>query len=84
MDEKTLRALIQAGAVRRVRIIAHGARFHVEADTATSTVIAATGKGIPRTWATLDASARWLRDLGIGTAQVDVSRWQPAQRGLTL
>lgn len=84
MNEKTLRALVQAGAVRRVRIVADGARFHVEADTATSTVVAATGKGVPKTWATLDALARWLRELGIGTAQLDVSRWMPAQRGLGL
>lgn len=38
MDERTFRALVQAGAVRRVRIIAGGARFHVEADTATGTL----------------------------------------------
>jgi len=31
MNEKTLRALIKAGAVRKLRIIADGSRFHVEA-----------------------------------------------------
>jgi hypothetical protein len=82
MNEKTLRALAEAGAVKRVRIIADGARFHVEADTPTATVVAATGKGAPRTWGSLDASAKWVRALGIGTAQLDVSRWQPGQRGL--
>ena len=45
MNEKTLRALVEAGAVKRVRIIADGARFHVEADTPTATVVAATSKG---------------------------------------
>ena len=84
MDEKTFRALVDAGAVRRVRIIADGSRFHVEADTASGTLIAATGKGKPRTWSTLDASARWVRALGIGSAQLDVSRWQPGQRRLAL
>ena len=82
MNEKTLRTLVEAGAVKRVRIIADGARFHVEADTPTATVVAATGKGTPRTWGSLDASAKWVRALGIGTAQLDVSRWQPGQRGL--
>ncbi|HQZ03993.1 MAG TPA: hypothetical protein PKW99_15215 [Thauera sp.] len=82
MDEKTLRALVEAGAVKRIRIIADGARFHVEADTPTATVTAATAKGAPKTWSTLDASAKWVRALGIGTAQLDVSRWQPEQRGL--
>jgi hypothetical protein len=84
MNEQTLRALVNAGAVRRIRIIADGARFHVEADTATGTLIAATGKGAPRTFGSLDATARWMHRLGLGIAQLDVSRWQPQQRGLTL
>ena len=84
MNEKTLLALIQAGAVKRVRVIADGARFHVEADTPTATHIAQTGKGQPRTWGSLDATAKWLRTLGIGTAQVDVSRWHPEQRALKI
>ena len=84
MNEQTLRELVNAGAVRRVRIIADGARFHVEADTATGTLIAATGKGAPRTFGSLDATARWMHRLGLGIAQLDVSRWQPQQRGLTL
>lgn len=84
MNERTLRALVEAGAIRRVRIIADGARFHVEADTATATVIAATGRGAPRTFGSLDAAARWMRRLGIASARLDVSRWQPQQRGLAL
>ncbi|MGH8274951.1 MAG: hypothetical protein ACRD22_00755 [Terriglobia bacterium] len=84
MNEKTLRALVEAGAIRRVRIVANGARFYVEADTATATLIAATLKGAPKTWSTLDASARWVRGLGIGAIQLDVSRWQPEQRSLAV
>lgn len=84
MNEKTLRALVQAGAVKRVRVIADGARFHVEADTQTATHVAQTSKGPARTWGSLDATAKWLRALGIGTAQLDVSRWQPDQRSLRL
>ena len=84
MNEKTLRALVEAGAIRRVRIVADGSRFHVEADTANTTVVAHTGKGKPITWGTLDAAARWMRALGIGSAQLDVSRWSPEQRGLAL
>lgn len=84
MNEKTLRALVDAGAVRRIRIVADGARFHVEVDTSTATVIAATTKGTAKTWGSIDASAKWVRALGIGTAQLDVSRWQPGQRALAL
>ena len=84
MNEKMLRALIDAGAVKRVRIVAEGARFHVELDTPTSTVVAHTFKGGAKTWGSLDASARWVRALGIGAMHLDVARWQPEQRGLRL
>lgn len=58
MNERTLRALVEAGAVKRVRIVADGARFHLEAVTPTMTVVATTGKGLPKTWGSLDAAAR--------------------------
>jgi hypothetical protein len=82
MNEKTLRALVDAGAVRRIRIIADGARFHVEADTATATVVVVTIKGTVKTWGSLDSAAKWVRGLGIGRAQVELSKWQPDQRAL--
>jgi hypothetical protein len=47
-------------------------------------LIAATGKGAPRTFGSLDATARWMDRLGIGTAQLDVSRGQSRQRALAL
>lgn len=84
MNEKTLRALIDAGAVKRVRIVAEGARFHVEVDTPAITIVAQTLKGAPKAWGSLDASARWVRALGIGTVQLDIARWQPEQRALRL
>ncbi len=84
MNEKTLRALVDAGAVRRIRIIANGARFHVEADTPTGSITAFTLKGTVKTWSSLDAAAKWVRSLGIGTAQLDVAKWQPEQKGLRL
>ncbi len=40
MNERTLRALVEAGAVKRVRIVTDGARFHLEAVTPTMTVVA--------------------------------------------
>jgi len=82
MNEKTLRALIEAGAVKRLRIVADGGRFRVEVDTAASTQMAMTTKGAPRTWGTIDASAKWLRGLGIGTAQLQLERWQPGQKSM--
>ena len=84
MNEKTLKALVSAGAVKRVRIIGDGALFHVEADTPNGAVAALTQKGMPKTWRSLDAAARWVRSLGMGSAQVDMARWQPGQGGLAL
>ncbi|MEO1202824.1 MAG: hypothetical protein AAFX10_08960 [Pseudomonadota bacterium] len=82
MDEKTLRALVAAGAVRNIDIIASGARFHVEARTPNGAVTAETRKGKVKTWVTLDAAARWVRGLGVGGARVNLTHWQPGQREL--
>jgi hypothetical protein len=82
MDEKTLRALVDAGAVKGVRIIGDGAFFHVEVATNNGAFAALTGKGSPKTWRTLDASAKWVKGLGVGSAQVELGRWQPKQGGM--
>ena len=82
MDEKTLKAMVAAGAVRNIDIIASGARFHVEARTPNGAVTAETKKGKVKTWVTLDAAARWVRGLGIGGARINLTHWQPAQREL--
>lgn len=84
MNEKTIRALVEAGAIKRIRIVAKGCVFHVEADTLKGTITAVTIRGKIKTWSTLDASARWVRSLGIGQAQIQMSHWQPGQRGLRL
>lgn len=84
MNEKTLRALIEAGAVKRIRIVAEGALIHVEADTPNGSIVASTVKGAVKSWGTLDAAARWVRALGMGTMQLDVAKWQSDQRGLRL
>ncbi len=84
MDERTLRALVAAGAIRKVSIIASGARFHIEASTANSAITAQTGKGKIKTWVSLDAAAKWVRKLGIGGARIDLTHWQPGQRELSV
>ena len=45
---------------------------------------ALTLKGTPKTWRTLDAAAKWVRGLGMGSAQIELARWQPGQTGLRL
>ena len=84
MDGKTLKVLVEAGAIRRMRIIGDGSLFRVEADTQTGPVMANTLKGKLKTWSTLDAAAKWVRDLGVGSLQLEIGKWQPDQKSLKL
>ncbi len=84
MDERMLKAMVAAGAVKRINIIARGARFHIEAKTPNGPITAETRKGKVRTWVTLDAAARWVRGLGIGGAHISLTHWQPGQRELSV
>jgi hypothetical protein len=84
VNEKTFRTLIEAGAVKKVSIVAQGGRFHVEAKTPNGTLTALTLKGDVKTWTSLDSVARWVRGLGIGTVNVMLAGWQPGQRSLGL
>jgi len=84
MDARTLRALVAAGAVKRVRIVAHGAHFHVVAETGGGPVTASTQRGRVRTWRSLDTAAAWVRGLGVGSLELELDQWQPGQRPLAL
>ena len=84
MDERLLKAMVAAGAIKNIHIIASGARFHVEAKTPNGPITAETRKGKVRTWVTLDAAARWVRGLGVGAAQINLTHWQPDQRELSV
>ena len=80
MNKKVLRAMVEAGAVKKVDIVARGALFHIEANTPNGAVTAETQHGKVRTWVTLDAAAKWVRSLGLGSAQIKIANWQPGQR----
>ena len=84
MDEKTMRALVEAGAVKRIHIIANGGTFHVKADTHNGSITASTLKGAIKTWSSIDTAAKWVRSLGIGKAQINITKWQPGQKTLGL
>ncbi|MCH8336464.1 MAG: hypothetical protein IIC61_11310, partial [Proteobacteria bacterium] len=45
MDEKMMRAMVAAGAIKKINIIGNGARFHIEANTPNGSVTAETHKG---------------------------------------
>ena len=84
MDERLMKAMVAAGAIKRIDIIGNGARFHVEANTPNGPITAETRKGKIKTWVTLDAAAKWVRSIGVGTAKVNLAHWQPGQRELQL
>lgn len=84
MNEKTIKALVDAGAIRKVMIIADGAAIHVDIVTQGGSTTATTNKGSIKTWASLDASAKWVKNLGLGSINLEIGRWQPGQKRLSI
>lgn len=84
MNEKVIRALVEAGAVKGVRIVAARASIHVEIMTSGGNTVAETNKGKPKTWSTLQAAAKWVRSIGVAEAKLDMRHWTPEQRGISL
>ena len=84
MNEKTLKALIDAGAIKKIRIIAEGSTIYVEVISDKQTITAQTLKGKLKAWRTLDSAAKWVKSLGAGKAELNIARWRPEQRGMQL
>jgi hypothetical protein len=84
VNEKTIRALVEAGAIKKVFIIADGATIHVDIVTQSGTITATTNKVTIKTWASLDSSAKWVRNLGVGSAFLEMGRWLPGQKRIAL
>ena len=84
MNEKILRALVEAGAVKKIKITAEGSTIYVEAYTGSEVTTAKTIKGKLKTWSTIDSAAKWVRSLGIGQMQLDMAKWQPGQKKLNV
>ena len=84
MNGKILRALVEAGAVKKIKITAEGSTIYVEAYTGSEATTAKTIKGKLKTWSTIDSAAKWVRSLGIGQMQLDMAKWQPEQKKLNV
>ena len=84
MNEKILRALVEAGAVKKIKITAEGSTIYVEAYTGSEAITAKTIKGKLKTWSTIDSASKWVRSLGIGQMQLDMAKWQPDQKKLSV
>ena len=82
MNEKMLKTMVDAAAVKRARIIANGSRFHVEVDAPGKSFTVETGKGSVRTWTSIGSAAKWLRGIGIGHIALDLAHWSPGQKSL--
>jgi len=75
MDSKTLKAVIEAGAVKHASIIADGASVHIKFTTRNGDSNPATTlKRAIKARSTIDAAAKWVRGLGIGEAKLNVFR----------
>ena len=84
MNEKILRALVEAGAIKKIKITAKGSTIYVEAYAGSEVTTAKTIKGKLKTWSTIDSAAKWVRSLGIGQMQLDMAKWQPDQKKLNV
>ena len=84
MNEKILRALVEAGAIKKIKITAEGSTIYVEAYTGADAKTAKTIKGKLKTWSTIDSAAKWVRSLGVGQMQLDMAKWQPDQKKLSV
>ena len=85
MNNKMLKGLVEAGAVKAVSIIANGAIIHAEILTLSGDKkVITTQAGAIKTWRTIDSAAKWLKKIGLGTMKLKVGKWMPNQKGLLL
>jgi len=68
MNEKMLKTLIDAAAIKKARIIANGSRFHIEVDAPGRSFTVETGKGALRTWSSIDALRSGCADSALVTS----------------
>lgn len=84
MNERDLKLLLEASAIKSIQLIAQGASFHAEVKTAGAVKVLMTGRGEVRLWRSIDSCAKWLRKIGIGQATIHIDQWQPDQKPLEL
>jgi hypothetical protein len=79
-----LKDAVREAAAREHRSVANMVEVLIRrhCDQSGITVYEKPVKGKVKTWVSLDAAARWVRGLGVGAAQVQLTHWQPGQREL--
>ena len=81
MDKKTMTALADANAIKKVLITASGNLLYIRIFTPNGAHNIETNAGKLKTWSTLDSCAKWLHNQGIGKIQMDIAQWHPHQKG---
>ena len=84
MERRTIKALIDAGAVKQLELIANGGDFYLEVKTTAGKEIVTGPSGSIKTWRTIDSAAKWLHLLGIGKILLKIDKWQPGQKTISL
>jgi hypothetical protein len=84
VERRTIKALIDAGAVKQFELIANGGDFYLEVKTAAGKEIVTGASGGIKTWRTIDSAAKWLHVLGIGKMLLKMDKWQPGQKTIGL
>jgi hypothetical protein len=84
MQRATIKALLDAGAVKQFELIANGGDFYCEVKTAAGKEIIIGSNGKIKTWRTIDSAAKWLYVLGVGKLLLKLGRWQPGQKTINL
>ena len=70
MNERALKLLLEASAVKSLLIMAQGSSFHLQVKTAGGAKVLLTARGDVRQWRSIAACAKWLRNLSPADAEL--------------
>lgn len=81
VDEQTFKTILNTGAVKKVVVVARGADIHIQVKAQKADFLIAKQTGELRTWKSFDTVFKWLKQIGIGQAEVNFQDWS-SQIGL--
>lgn len=85
MNSTMMKTLMDAGAIKKVCIVAEGAKIHIVLTPQSGDPkVATTQKGSIKTWSSIDSASKWLRGYGVGSAELKMHGWMPGQKGMQL
>jgi hypothetical protein len=77
IDQKTLSQLVEAGAVRAARVVAHGSGWTIAARYGLTERFLAAKRGDVRVFRKLETLVGFLREMGINRFEVDAAGYDP-------